>query len=79
MGTADPTVGFVGELLEDSSEVSKGDVPEETSATEDFLDGLSEGFLDEALNMGSFTGEAFGITTGRILAVESTSRWRRSG
>jgi hypothetical protein len=79
MDTGVPAEAFVEELLEGAIKDSTEDAPEETSATEDPPDDLREGFVGEASPTEDFTAEAFGISTGRMLAVSSISMSLHSG
>jgi hypothetical protein len=79
MGTVVPAEAFVEELLEGTIEDSTEDAPEETSATEESPDDLMGPFVGEALHTEDFTEKAFGISTGRMLAVGFTSMSLHSG
>ena len=79
MGTEGPTGDCVEEIMEGAIEDSTADAPEATSATEDSPDDLMGIFVGEALHTEDGTAEAFGISTGRMLAVGCTSISLHSG
>jgi hypothetical protein len=79
MGTGGPTGDCVEELLEGAIADSTADALEETSAIEDSPDDWMGVFVGEALHTEGCTEEAFSISTGRMLAVGSTSMSLRFG